>query len=46
MFKSHTDLAGSFHFVISGMTLEPAASALGSRGLGEVDSDLHIVQTS
>ena len=46
MFKSHSDLAGSFHFFISGLTLEPVASALGSRGLGEVDSHIHLFLTS
>ena len=46
MFKSHAHLARSFHLVISGLTLEPVASALGSLRLGEVDSDLHLVLTS
>ena len=46
MFKSREHLPGSFHLVIWGLSLEPIASALGSKDLGEVDSDLHLVLTS
>ena len=46
MLLPHSDLAGSLHIVFSALNGEPAASALGSRGHGEVISDLHLVLTS
>ena len=46
MFVPHSDLAGSLHSVILGLSGDHAASALGSGGHGEVVSDLHLVRTS
>ena len=42
----HQSGAGQLHCIMLDPTGEPQAFALGSRGLGEVDSDFYLVPTS